>query len=724
MNQSKPKSELPENYRNIQGRSGEIDSIVGALTGETTAGVLVGGAAGVGKTTVAIHAGHRLKDDFKAIVKFCSLRGAYQRDRGDDDVAREILDVCVPGDQQGGEYHRYTLLNWCRQLENELILIVDIDQAEEAIDDHEKLKNLLNLLREMRTCSGSRIKFLLTLRRSDIYTAEAVTGIQFVKIGLGPLNVEESIEILKASAKLTSDTEPETEVELHVIAQLCENIPLALRLVGPLLRKDSGYSFQELKQELEQNVANVFDVENIMKITFTKLDDSSKQTLVYLSVFPQSFHKDAAKAVLGDDYVKALGTLRKKCMIQWQGDRYLIHLLIRSYVKLVRQRDEFKPILSEGKQRFLRHFLSLILENAKKYWGKDTCKESHLKFTDERINLESTLRTIIGQKDLQECSEWEAVMNECRQVAPYIKYCVHFKLYDEFLESLLQFSRSQGNINKQVEILCLLYHEARKQSGQNNHKAKECILEAKRLHDAYDHVHGYGGDGLSKAFYLSHYGRYLPQDQNKPYLEEALSVYQDTAKRGCTFDKGRILIQLGNNAKQGKKRKEALKYYKEAIDFRSKNYGKHFLTAFAHKNLADYYLSIDDFSEAEKSYLEAIQVLEDMEATRQKEVVPVYKNFGKCCEKRGKMDQARRVLEMGSDVAANTIEGYSIEKVKVNTYLALLLYQYPAENEKADTLSKEVFDMSKELGMDEWRGKKELEELRRLRANVITKCAT
>ena len=38
----------------------------------------------------------------------------------------------------------------------------------------------------------------------------------------------------------------------------------------------------------------------------------------------------------------------------------------------------------------------------------------------------------------------------------------------------------------------------------------------------------------------------------------------------------------------------------------------------------------------------------------QKEVLPVYRNFGMCCEKRGNIDEARRELEMGRHVAANT----------------------------------------------------------------------
>ena len=43
-------------------------------------------------------------------------------------------------------------------------------------------------------------------------------------------------------------------------------------------------------------------------------------------------------------------------------------------------------------------------------------------------------------------------------------------------------------------------------------------------------------------------------------------------------------------------------------------------------------------------------------------------------------------------------------KVEINTYLALLLYRsYPEEISTADELSREVFDMSKELKMEKWR---------------------
>ena len=163
-------------------------------------GVLVTGTAGVGKSTEAIQAGYRLKDEFEAIVQYCSLRGTYKGDSEDDGVLREILNVCVPCHQQGSEYPRYVLLNWCKQLENEMILIVD--NVEDAVEGPDKFR-FLNLLSDMRMRSDCKIKFLIT-SSLDVETVGTTLNSPLHKLGLGPLDVAESIEVLKDSANLTS----------------------------------------------------------------------------------------------------------------------------------------------------------------------------------------------------------------------------------------------------------------------------------------------------------------------------------------------------------------------------------------------------------------------------------------------------------------------------------------------------------------------------------------
>ena len=726
MDKIKLRSELPEKETNIHGREKEIDDIVQALVGKsctTLAGFLVTGTAGVGKSTVAIQAGYRLKDEFEVIVKYCSLQGACKGGRDDDSVVREILNVCVPGNYQGTEYPKHILFNWCRQLDNEMILI--IDNVEDVVEGCNKYW-FLNLLSEMRMRSNCKIKFLIT-SSLDVQTVGTASNISLRKLGLGPLDVAESVEVLKDSANLSSD--PETIAKLRKIAELCENIPLALRLAAPFLTEESEYTFEELKQKLEQNPGRTLSAKPIMEIAFEKLDKSSQRALISLSVFPQSFKRDAAKAMLGDDCADALTNLKKRCLIQKQDDRYLIHLLIRGYAKQIGQRDEFRQILVHGKQGYVKHFLTLILRNSQIYWGKDTCKESFQLFNEERINIEYILQEVAGGPEkVQNCKELEDVVHACGQVAPYIEDCVPFKLYGDFLNGLLQFSRIQRNKTKQVEILFLLYDESRRQGGDME-KSKHLIVQAVKLHD--DNLHLFERNRLSKALFLTLFGRYLSQDNNRrdeaeSRLQQALAIVEKEGdEHASIFDIGRVFSQMGHIARLGKdkkgkrqketierRKKEALPYFQEALRFRQTYYGEHVVTALAHKDLAGHYLAMEDFRKAKENYEAAVRIFEGMGMMKQKEAIPTYKNFATCYEKIGKIDQARRLFEMGSEVAENTIEGNHKWKVEINTNLALLLYRnFPDEVRKAKELAKNVFSMAKELKMEKWIHRDELKAL-------------
>ena len=724
MDKIRLRSELPEKEPHIYGREKEIDDIVQALlekSCKTVAGFLVTGTAGVGKSTVAIQAGYRLKDEFGAIVKYCSLRGAYKGSREVDSVVREILNVCVPGNYQGTEYPKHVLLNWCRQLDNGMILI--IDNVEDVVEGRDK-DWFLNLLSDMRMRSDCKIKFLIT-SSLDVETVGTASNILLSKLDLGPLDVAESIEILKDSANLTSNTDTETKAKLRQIAEICENIPLALRLAGPLLAMESEYTFDGLKHKLEQNAARTLGVKPIMEIAFEKLDESLQSALVSLSVFPQSFKRDAAEAILGDNCAEALTNLKKRCLIQKQGDRYLIHLFIRGYAKQIGQRDQFRQILVDGKEGYLKHLLRLILRNAQKYWGKDTCKESFQLFNEERINIEYILQEVAGGLEkVQNCKELEDVVHACGQVAPYIEDCVPFKLYDDFLNGLLQFSRIQGNKTKQVEILFLLYEESRRHGGDMK-ELKDLIDQAVELYNNNRHL--FEANSLSEAFFLSHFGRYLSQDcgerdKAEDHLQKAFSIVEKEVVNASRFDLGRVLGQMGHNAWPGKaenvkRQKEANKSrdevvetcFKRALCFRQSHYGKHVVTALAHKDLASFYMSTEEFGKAEKHYKEAVGMFEDMGVMKQKVSIPTYKNFGRCYVRSRKYELAREKFEMGSKVAENTIEGNHKWKVEINTNLALILYKYyPDEVRKAKELAENVFSMAKELKMENWFHREEL----------------
>ena len=712
------RSELPEEESNIHGRTVEVDEIVQALSfRETTiAGILISGTLGVGKSTVAIKAGHRLKKEFGKTVKFCPLRGAGN---GESEL-REILNVCAEGHQQTNENPRYVLRGWCRRLQDDVILI--LDNADDAL---ERLDSFMSLLQHMRTWSDRQVKFLITSRLSDV---GARTGLDFQRVKIGPLGLKETTEVLMNGAGLTND-KPDAQVKLNKIAELCENIPLALRLAGPLLAEDSEYTFEELIKELQDNATKPLRLDRVMAVAFERLDEPSKDALVGLSVFARSFGRDAAKALQGIICADHLTKLKQRCLIQRQGNRYLMHLLIRAYARQMGKEQKLRPIVAHCQQRFLEYFLSLILRYAKEYWGKGTCKDSLCLFNEERLNLESTLTEVGQNRKLRDFKELDDVVGACGLIAPYIEDCVPKKLYVCFLNGLLRTSESQKKITKQVEILWLLYDESRRHGGDRE-KSEGLIKQAKTLHR--DNLPSFEQDSLSEICYLSHYRRYLLQDLKKrdeaqPLLRKAVSMFEEERKDHCasTFDMGRVLSQIGHNERMDKEEDEIrhekdLTCYQKALSFRQSHYGEHVVTALAHKDLADYYLFIEDFSKAEENYETAKRIFEDLGMMKQKEAVPTYKNFGRCFEKSGKIVEALSKFEMGCDVAEATIERSDKWKVEINTYLALLLYKhYPDEVSKAGKITQDVFHMAQERNLKPWQGKEELEELYNRYRNLV-----
>lgn len=164
----------------------------------------------------------------------------------------------------------------------------------------------------------------------------------------------------------------------------------------------------------------------------------------------------------------------------------------------------------------------------------------------------------------------------------------------------------------------------------------------------------------------------------------------------------------------------ACENYLEALKLLKVHYGNHILTAFAHKDVADYYLFIEQFSRAEEHYQKAIGILEHIQIADHKEAIPIFKNWGICFEKTGKFDESRLKYEKGSDIADNNIEGNHKWKVWIKTYLALLLYtRYPKDESTANTIAGEVLQMGKELKLNDWRRKKELEEMFKNQQTIV-----
>lgn len=113
---------------------------------------------------------------------------------------------------------------------------------------------------------------------------------------------------------------------------------------------------------------------------------------------------------------------------------------------------------------------------------------------------------------------------------------------------------------------------------------------------------------------------------------------------------------MGHNAKELDNTEQACEYYLEALKLLKQCYGNHSYTAFAHEDVADYYLYVRQFSMAE-AYQKAIDVLEGIKIADHKETILTFKNWGILLRKSGKWVESREKYEKGSSIANNTIEG-------------------------------------------------------------------
>lgn len=216
---SKPPRQLPAGIPHFAGHHRVVEELRTALAGDeaaddTYSGVRVAvitGPAGCGKTTVAVHAAHLVRDQFPGGQLFVNLRGSTMSPVPAEDVMASFLRAlgtaadAVPPDAE----ERISLLRSC--LAARRLLIVLDDAADE--------RQVTGLL------PGVPGPAVLVTSRGRL----AVAGARATE--LGPLPEAESAELLErmlGKDRLSAD-------EASGLARMCGGLPFALHIAGTRL---------------------------------------------------------------------------------------------------------------------------------------------------------------------------------------------------------------------------------------------------------------------------------------------------------------------------------------------------------------------------------------------------------------------------------------------------------------------------------------------------------
>jgi tetratricopeptide (TPR) repeat protein len=292
------------------GRSGALRRVAGALHGERPA--VVWGAAGIGKTALAVEVAHRQGWRFPAGVLWLDCRGGPPFDallnRLGAFCGLEGIEQVEPGRKEEAVRHALARLG--------ARCLLVWDNAEEVWGE-----------RAVREFVAQRLpancQALLTTR-------EDPEQAMWPTVELPPLAdaaMTELFERLATAAGVRVGGPADMAAIPQVVAHL-QGHPLAMTLVVPLMhRRGIARVWRALQERPLQGVEAAF------ALSYDRLSDLQQRLFARLGVFVLPFEWEASEALLPGEASAgdALDALVRRALVAFDGARHACHALLRQY---------------------------------------------------------------------------------------------------------------------------------------------------------------------------------------------------------------------------------------------------------------------------------------------------------------------------------------------------------------------------------------------------------
>ena len=684
-----PISQLDSYFPDIQepmfGRSQELQEVVEIIEGGTFSVVLITGGPGFGKTTLAKAVAHELaKSDDMRKVLFCRLLSK----KTFHEVAIEMIHSCGKSYAQPPEYPDQWLKDWSRQIQMQVTFV--LDNADDILESKQR-SSFLDILREMTQLSKKKLTFVITSREQfqarDLLLKEVV---------LSSLSTGQAKEVLisRVSDKDIGENLSRTEE----IVKLCGRVPLALCIVGSLL---SDYTEERLVNDLEKEPMKLLDdgnesIERVIKTSFDLLSKDKQDALVLMSIFPGSFDSDAAVAVIsktcsksGTLPVSVLRCLKNSSLVEQPSSRrYQLHPLIRAFG----QANDPQALVGAEKLA-CSHFISLLVQNARKFWSKDQCKAAIDLFSEDRHNFEYFLQVYAKAAETLECCK--EFQNDFLQNCMYLEKCVSPSFYTDFLERLVSFTEPKVQPVRAAELLCLRGHEKRKVGDMEN----DFRVDIKDAYNLYSKNSGkFETNTMSAVFLLNSYADSISKRGDPANNTKVEEINGNALELSESLEKGHperaeALLLAGRFAKRRREWPEAESKLQEALELFQEFLGTHLSTVHALKEMADFYFSDPTENDLEKAltyYNLALDMMKQLGMENNKANIMTLKNYGICYRKKGNFKEGTEYLKRASFVADRELRPDHNWKVMIKTHLALLHEKNGKEEEAIASMQEAV----------------------------------
>lgn len=346
---------LPPDLAGFTGRASELDQLRHALSHDrhrtgATAVAAIEGMAGVGKTQLAIHAGHLLIREARFDrTLFVNLRGFFADPAGPPADPAAVLDgflrlLGVPAHQIPHDLHARTAAYRDRLTGTRTLIVLD------NAADVDQVRPLLPAVPGCLT--------VITSRRilSDLCPA--------MRLVVDVFAAHEAVDYLaQVVGHLPTGDDPAAAAR---IARRCGHLPLALDLTTGHMRATPGWTLTDHADRLDERHRQrrlETGVELALDLSYHHLPTEQRRLLRLLALHPgQDIDAYAAAALADTDLDTTRARLDHLCrdhlLQQAASGRYTLHDLVRAFA-ITRAHDEVRPAdRREALTRLFDHYLA------------------------------------------------------------------------------------------------------------------------------------------------------------------------------------------------------------------------------------------------------------------------------------------------------------------------------------------------------------------------------
>lgn len=317
-------SQLPFDIADFTGRRTETAELLKKLRQEATGSRLcaVYGKPGAGKSTLAMHVAHLLRDDFPDGQLYASLRGVQTVRSDPAEVLGGFLRALGVADLPQDLDERTQLYR--SLLANRRVLVV-LDDA----SDERQVRPLL---------PGGHTSAVLVTSRERLSALEGAA-----QLDLGVLDDEEALELLDT---VVGNHRVRAELdEARDIVRLCGHLPLALRIAGARLAARPQWQLRRLADRLrvqhrvlQELTLGDLEVRGSLALSYDGLEETERAALRRLGLLDvSSFGGWVVGPLLGCDRYDAEDVVQRlvdaQLLDDTGGDRYQLHDLTRAFAR-------------------------------------------------------------------------------------------------------------------------------------------------------------------------------------------------------------------------------------------------------------------------------------------------------------------------------------------------------------------------------------------------------